>query len=44
MSGEWKAPLTLSWIARLAPASLASSIARSTPATSPTITTWPGAL
>ena len=31
MSGEWKAPLTLRRIARLAPASLHSTIARSTP-------------
>jgi hypothetical protein len=31
-------------MARLAPASFASTMARSTPATSPLITIWPGAL
>src|SRR3954463_2333965 len=39
INGEWKAPLTGNLIARLAPASLASSMARSTPAISPEITT-----
>ena len=44
IKGEWKAPLTLSLMARFAPAAFASSIAFSTPATSPEITTWPGEL
>jgi hypothetical protein len=39
MSGEWNAPLTGSGRQRFAPASLASSMARSTAATSPEMTT-----
>src|SRR5438105_1184623 len=44
ISGEWNAPLTLSRIARLAPAPFASVMARSTAFASPLMTIWPGAL
>ena len=44
MRGLWKAPLTGSRSARLAPAALAPSIAASTAATSPEITICSSAL
>src|ERR1044072_6810126 len=44
MSEEWNGALTGSGIARLAPFALHASMARSTAAFSPAITTWPGAL
>jgi hypothetical protein len=44
ISVEWNGALTGSGIARFAPFALHASIARSTAAFSPAITTWPGAL
>src|SRR5690349_7740815 len=43
IKGEWKAPLTLRGITRLAPRALHCSPARCTPDGSPEITVWSGA-
>ncbi len=44
MSGEWKAPLTLSGTTRRAPAARARAPAAATASSVPLMTTWPGAL
>ncbi|MCY1454006.1 hypothetical protein D9M71_710380 [compost metagenome] len=44
ISAQWDGTLTGSGIARLAPRALHASMARSTAAAAPAITTWPGAL
>ena len=44
MNGVWKAPLTGSGMAFLAPRPLAAAMAASTESGSPASTTWPGAL